>query len=78
MFAGSIPYGLTLFLLLTPLPSLSTNGVAIWFGVMYILFFLFNTFTNIPYDALGQSIEDMGGRGTIYSHAHIEKWSRGP
>jgi hypothetical protein len=37
---------------MVPSPTLSTDEVSIWFGVSYILFFLFTTFTQIPYDAL--------------------------
>ena len=29
-----------------------------WFGVCYILFFLANTFTNIPYDAMAPELTD--------------------
>ena len=45
-------YGVTLFLMLTPWPTLDSSDVAVWFGLTYILFFLCNTFCNIPYDAL--------------------------
>jgi Na+/melibiose symporter-like transporter len=61
MFIGAIPYGLAFILLLSPLPSLDAAGLATWFGAFYIIFFLFNTFTNIPYDALAPELTDNEG-----------------
>ena len=61
MFIGAIPYGLAFILLLSPLPSLDAVGLATWFGAFYIIFFLFNTFTNIPYDALAPELTDNEG-----------------
>jgi Na+/melibiose symporter-like transporter len=58
MRIGCIPYGLALFCLMTPLPSLTEGELAVWFGFFYILFFLLNTFTNIPYDALAPELTD--------------------
>eukprot|EP00039_Didymoeca_costata_P008779 m.116284 g.116284 ORF g.116284 m.116284 type:complete len:901 (-) comp14228_c0_seq2:244-2946(-) len=55
---GCIPYGLSLFFLMTPFPSLDATQVSTWFGIFYILFFLWNTFTNIPYDSLGPELTD--------------------
>ena len=58
MMVGCWPYGIAFILLLSPLPSLTTSGIATWFGAFYIIFFLCNTFTNIPYDALGPEMTD--------------------
>ena len=55
---GCIPYGLCLIGLLTPPRSLDTTQVSVWFGVFYITFFLFTTFCNIPYDAMGPELTD--------------------
>lgn len=32
--------------------------VAYWFGIFYPLFYLFDTITNVPYEALGPEISD--------------------
>ena len=58
MYAGCVPYGIALIFLCSPFPSLSSTALAGWFGAFYILFFLFNTFTNIPYDALCPELTD--------------------
>ena len=58
MMVGCWPYGIAFILLLSPLPSLTTSGIATWFGAFYIIFFLCNTFTNIPYDALAPELTD--------------------
>ena len=58
LFFGAVPYGLFLIMLLYPPPSLLNNELAIWFGCCYIAYYLFNTFTNIPYDALGPEVTD--------------------
>lgn len=54
---GCWVYGISLLLLLTP-PYASGGAVGAWFGVMYIGYFLTNTYTNIPYDALGPELTD--------------------
>jgi len=58
MFIGCVPYGLALIFLCSPFPGLTSAGLAAWFGAFYILFFLCNTFTNIPYDALCPELTD--------------------
>lgn len=55
---GAPFYGVALFCLMCPWPSLSETGVSIWFGIFYIIFFLFATYCNIPYDALGPELTD--------------------
>eukprot|EP00947_MAST-08B_sp_MAST-8B-sp1_P005580 g5580.t1 len=65
LLAGCIPYAVFLILLLYPLPGLSvtanggpSGGLSVWFGVFYILFYLMQTITVIPYDALGPEVTD--------------------
>lgn len=55
---GCIPYGVFLALLCSPPAGMSPLGTACWFGVFYILYFLMNTYSNIPYDALGPEMTD--------------------
>jgi len=55
--SGCWVYGLALFLLLYP-PYGSSGLVGAWFGMMYILYFLTNTYTTIPYDALAPELTD--------------------
>ena len=56
-FTGCWFYATFLVMLLTP-PDLSETGITVYFGVFYILFFLMNTFCNIPYDAIGPELTD--------------------
>lgn len=58
LLTGAPFYGLALFCLLCPWPSLGSFGVSVWFGVFYITFFLFATYCNIPYDALAPELTD--------------------
>lgn len=57
LITGCWLYGLTLLLLFWP-PYGSSGAVGGWFGVMYISYFLTNTYCNIPYDALGPELTD--------------------
>ena len=61
MMFGCIPYAVALILLMWPPPVLSEGdgtSLSIWFGIFYILFYLFQTLTVIPYDALGPEVTD--------------------
>ena len=58
ILTGCVPYGIFLCLLLVPPAGLGETAVSCWFGLTYILFFLCNTYTNIPYDALGPELTD--------------------
>ena len=51
---GSFLYAISFFLLCSP-PDSSTR-ISSWFGVFYVVFFLCDTFTNIPHNALGQEV----------------------
>ena len=60
MFLGCFFYCLLLTLLLSPPGKVGEegNGVAIWFGIFYTIFYLSDTFTNVPYEALGPELSD--------------------
>jgi glycoside/pentoside/hexuronide:cation symporter, GPH family len=51
-------YAIAFVLFMTPPRSWSSNGVAGWFGVMYIVFYAFDTIANVPYVALGPELTD--------------------
>lgn len=55
IFVGSFFYG-ALFVALCSPPEGSSTFVGTWFGIFYILFFLADTFTNVPHNALGQEV----------------------
>lgn len=55
---GAPFYCVCLICLLFPQPHLSEFAVSVWFGFFYIAFFLFSTYCNIPYDALGPELTD--------------------
>jgi len=55
MFVGCFAYSLTLWMLLNP-PWGESMTISMWFGFMYILYFLTNTFTCIPYYALAPEL----------------------
>ena len=56
MAVGTVFYNLCLLLLLSPPNSLSSTDASHWFGFTYTLFFLFDTFTSIPYYAFGMEM----------------------
>lgn len=58
LMMGCLPYAIALIGLMFPYPSLRAESLSYWFGGFYILFFLFNTFTNIPYDAMAPELTD--------------------
>lgn len=43
----------------SPPKTLSDFGVAIWFGIFYVIFYLFDTLSNVPYGALGPELSDV-------------------
>jgi len=59
IFIGCFFYGALFVALCSPPkgpPEGSSTVVGTWFGVFYILFFLADTFTNVPHNALGQEV----------------------
>ena len=57
MVAGCGFYAIFLVLLFSP-PMMKTGvrNISIWFGVFYVLFFMAETITNVPYLALGPEL----------------------
>eukprot|EP00930_Biecheleria_cincta_P006370 TRINITY_DN107372_c0_g1_i1.p1 TRINITY_DN107372_c0_g1~~TRINITY_DN107372_c0_g1_i1.p1 ORF type:complete len:827 (+),score=85.49 TRINITY_DN107372_c0_g1_i1:75-2555(+) len=55
LVAGALPYSLFLFLLMRP-PYGDESLMSNWFGCMYVLYFLSNTFVTIPYYALAPEL----------------------
>ena len=66
MAAGCAVYALMLFFLYTPGLvggskddcTLDGRQAAYWFGTFYTLFYLADTFTNVPYEAMGPELSD--------------------
>jgi Na+/melibiose symporter-like transporter len=56
MAIGTVFYNACLLLLLSPPKRLSATGASHWFGFTYTAFFLFDTFTSIPYFAFGMEM----------------------
>lgn len=66
MIVGAPLYAIFLVALFTP-PFLTPSMLAVWFGVAYIVFFLTNTLSNIPYDAWGPELtEDSDERARLF------------
>jgi Na+/melibiose symporter-like transporter len=55
---GCLPYGLFLYLLCSPPEGMTSVQTSSWFGAFYIMYYLMNTYSNIPYDALGPELTD--------------------
>lgn len=71
MFVGSFAYSVLLFCLVHP-PYMSSTATSLWFGMFYSLFFISNTFTVIPYDALGPELsEDSGERTKLFFMSNL-------
>ena len=66
MASGCVPYALLLWLFWTP-PFTSEDATSTWFGIIYILFYLANTYCSIPYDALAPELtDDDAARSLLY------------
>ena len=69
---GCFFYCLFLVLLMSPPGRIvensgNNNQAAYWFGVFYTLFYLSDTFTNVPYEALGPELsEDYDQRNQLF------------
>lgn len=71
MFFGCFMYSGLLWLLLNP-PYASVTRLSVWFGMCYTLYFLSNTFTTIPYDALAPELsEDSRERTKLFFVANL-------
>eukprot|EP00191_Tetraselmis_sp_GSL018_P007566 CAMPEP_0177620396 /NCGR_PEP_ID=MMETSP0419_2-20121207/26877_1 /TAXON_ID=582737 /ORGANISM="Tetraselmis sp., Strain GSL018" /LENGTH=148 /DNA_ID=CAMNT_0019119939 /DNA_START=511 /DNA_END=953 /DNA_ORIENTATION=+ len=56
LLLGAPFYAAFLVLLFTPPRGLSGAGLALWFCAFYTLFYLADTVSNIPYEALGPEL----------------------
>ncbi len=68
MLIGSILYAISLVLIFTPpKDTLTPFQISMWFGVLYVLFFIADTICNIPYQALGPELSsDSKQRESLY------------
>jgi Na+/melibiose symporter-like transporter len=68
MLVGSILYAISLVLLFTPPKDTFTPfQISLWFGVLYVFFFVADTICNIPYQALGPELSsDSKERESLY------------
>jgi glycoside/pentoside/hexuronide:cation symporter, GPH family len=58
MAFGCIGYAVAFLAFMTPPKDVSSDTTAYWFGVTYIIFYLFDTIANVPYTALGPELTD--------------------
>lgn len=72
VLVGCCLYALCLVALCSPPWSMSPGNTGAWFGCFYILFFLTDTITSIPHNALGQEItSDTDQRRLVFMVAKI-------
>jgi GPH family glycoside/pentoside/hexuronide:cation symporter len=73
MLIGSVFYAYFLITLFTP-PSMKADStyLSIWFGICYVLFFMADTITNVPYLALGPELStDSKEREKLYIYFYL-------
>ena len=58
MITGALPYGLLFMFLCMPPAGWDSASTNLYFGILYVLFFLVGTYTNIPYDAVAPELTD--------------------
>ena len=56
MASGTVMYNIMLLMLLMPPRSMEHPAVSHWFGLTYTVFYLFDTYTSIPYYAFGMEM----------------------
>lgn len=72
MFFGCFFYSLMFILLFNPPAFESGTSVAIWFGIFYLCFYLFDTIGNVPYSALGPELSDVSSeRDNLFFWARL-------
>ncbi len=68
MLVGAPLCGLAFFCLLNPPASLSGGRAAIWFGITFILYFIFHTVYVLPHYALGPELtQNYHDRSTLFA-----------
>ena len=73
MLFGCFFYAIFLVILFSP-PSMRTGVtyISIWFGTFYVLFFIADTITNVPYLALGPELSsDTSEREKLYIYFYL-------
>ena len=58
MITGALPYGLLFMFLCMPPAGWDAASTNLYLGILYVLFFLVGTYTNIPYDAVAPELTD--------------------
>lgn len=75
MLFGCGFYALFLIILFSPFTSMSSIVVSIWFGIFYVMFFIAETVTNIPYLALGPELSnDTKEREKLYIFVYVSQY----
>jgi len=75
MLFGCGFYALFLTLIFSPISNLNSIGHSLWFGIHYILFFVADTVTNIPYLALGPELSnDTKEREKLYIFFYFSQY----
>jgi len=75
MLFGCGFYALFLVLIFSPLSNMSKIGTSFWFGIHYVLFFIADTITNIPYLALGPELSnDTKEREKLYIFFYFSQY----
>ncbi|MGA9721282.1 MAG: MFS transporter [Candidatus Binatus sp.] len=68
MLVGAPLCGLAFFCLLNPPASLTGGRAAIWFGIFFILYFIFHTVYVLPHYALGPELtQNYNERSTLFA-----------
>jgi GPH family glycoside/pentoside/hexuronide:cation symporter len=67
LLPGMIAYNICQILFWNPPTGLGSTDVTYWFGFSYLLFFCADTFTSVPYYALGAELtDDSDERNSVY------------
>lgn len=67
IFFGCWGYAIAFLAFMTPPESLNGKQTAYWFGITYIIFYLFDTIANVPYVAWGPELtDDSTERESVY------------
>ncbi len=68
LVAGAPLCAVAFYALFSPPPTLSKDAAALWFGITFLLYFVFHTFYGLPYYALGPELTlDYHERSRLFS-----------
>eukprot|EP00638_Chattonella_subsalsa_P015638 CAMPEP_0117848666 /NCGR_PEP_ID=MMETSP0949-20121206/20578_1 /TAXON_ID=44440 /ORGANISM="Chattonella subsalsa, Strain CCMP2191" /LENGTH=254 /DNA_ID=CAMNT_0005695613 /DNA_START=68 /DNA_END=829 /DNA_ORIENTATION=- len=74
MLAGCWFYAGFFILLFSPPIQLNGVGVVVWFGMFYVLFYLADTTSNVPFNALGPELtEEASERNSLFFYYGLFK-----